>query len=67
MAKTKAQKSVTVRTAEDLGHALGLSMADIAELEFRSELIVALAKIKQRPLFASLVYGCARRNASAAD
>jgi predicted XRE-type DNA-binding protein len=47
MATTKAQKNVTVRTAEDLGHALGLSMADTAEMEFRSELTVALAKIIQ--------------------
>ena len=47
MATTKAQKSVTVRTAEDLGRALGLSMADTAEIEFRSELTVALAKIIQ--------------------
>ena len=47
MATAKAQKSVTVRTAEDLGRALGLSMADTAEIEFRSELTVALAKIIQ--------------------
>ena len=47
MATTKAQKSVTVRTAEELGRALGLSMADTAEIEFRSELTVALAKIIQ--------------------
>jgi hypothetical protein len=44
-----------------------LSKADTAEMELGSELTVALAKIKQRPLFASLVYGCARHNASAAD
>ena len=47
MATTKAQKSVTVRTAEDLGRALGLSKADTAKMEFRSELTVALAKIIQ--------------------
>ena len=47
MATTKAQKNVTVRTAEELGRALGLSMADTAEIEFRSELTVALAKIIQ--------------------
>jgi len=47
MAMTKAQKNVTVRTAEELGRALGLSMADTAEIEFRSELTVALAKIIQ--------------------
>ncbi|KAF4516243.1 hypothetical protein B566_EDAN000483 [Ephemera danica] len=40
-------KRVTVRTAEDLGQALGLSAADTAEMEFRSELTVALAKIIQ--------------------
>jgi predicted XRE-type DNA-binding protein len=47
MATTKAQKNVTVRTAEELGRVLGLSMADTAEIEFRSELTVALAKIIQ--------------------
>ena len=36
-----------VRSAEDLGHALGLSAADTAEMEFRSELTIALAKIIQ--------------------
>lgn len=39
--------ATTVRTAEDLGHALGLSTADTAEMEFRSDLTVALAKIIQ--------------------
>ena len=47
MAMSKARKSVTVRTAEDLGRALGLSMADTAEMEFRSEFTVALSKIIQ--------------------
>jgi len=47
MAMAKARKSVTARTAEDLGRALGLSMADTAEMEFRSELTVALTKIIQ--------------------
>jgi len=47
MATTKTQKNVTVRTAEELGRALGLSTADTAEIEFRSELTVALAKIIQ--------------------
>ncbi len=47
MATTKTQKNVTVRTAEELGRALGLSMADTAEIEFRSDLTVALAKIIQ--------------------
>ena len=45
MSKSKAIKYVTVRTAEDLGRALGLSAVDTAEMEFRSELTVALAKI----------------------
>ena len=44
---TGPRKNVTVRTAEDLGRALGLSRADTAEIEFRSELTVALAKIIQ--------------------
>jgi predicted XRE-type DNA-binding protein len=47
MATTRTSKRVTVRTAEDLGHALGLSAADTAEMEFRSELTVVLAKIIQ--------------------
>ncbi len=47
MAPSKATKNVTVRTAEDLGRALGLSAADTAEMEFRSELTVVLSKIIQ--------------------
>lgn len=47
MATAKTRKGVTVRTAEELGRALGLSAADTAEMEFRSELTVALAKIIQ--------------------
>ena len=47
MATTKTHKGVTVRTAEELGRALGLSAADTAEMEFRSELTVALARIIQ--------------------
>jgi predicted XRE-type DNA-binding protein len=47
MAKSRASKVVTVRTAKELGEALGLSMADTAEMEFRSELTVALSKIIQ--------------------
>ena len=47
-AASKTRKNVKVRTAEDLGHALGLSRADTAEMNsFRSELTVALAKIIQ--------------------
>lgn len=47
MASARTSKRVTVRTAEDMGHALGLSAADTAEMEFRSELTVALARIIQ--------------------
>jgi predicted XRE-type DNA-binding protein len=43
----KTRKSVIVRTAEELGQVLGLSAADTAEMEFRSDLTVALAKIIQ--------------------
>ena len=59
MATTKTQKNVTVRTAEELGRALGLSMVDTAEIEFRSELTVALAKIIQagRPTHADIAKG----------
>jgi predicted XRE-type DNA-binding protein len=45
MARSESFKHTTVRTAEELGHVLGLSVADTAEMEFRSELTVALAKI----------------------
>jgi len=47
MTTAKTRKTVTVRTADELGRALGLSQADTAEMEFRSELTVALAKIIQ--------------------
>ena len=47
MAKSKTTKVVTVHTAEELGKALGMSAADTAETEFRSELTVALSKIIQ--------------------
>jgi len=47
MATTKTRKGVTVRTAEELGRALGLSITDTAEMKFRSELTVALTKIIQ--------------------
>ena len=47
MATSKTLTRVTVRTAEDIGRVLGLSAADTAEMEFRSELTVALAKIIQ--------------------
>lgn len=51
MTTSKTPKPVTIRTAEDLGRALGLSAADTAEMEFRSELTVALAKIIQAGQF----------------
>ena len=47
MAKSKIRRVVTVQTAEELGKALGMSAADTAEMEFRSELTVALSKIIQ--------------------
>lgn len=47
MAKSRSSKVVTVHTAKELGEALGLSLADTAEMEFRSELTVALSKIIQ--------------------
>ena len=47
MTKSKPHKRATVRTVEDLGRALGLSKADTAEMEFRSDLTVSLAKLIQ--------------------
>ena len=47
MPRPKISKGMTVRTAEDLGQALGFSASDTAKMEFRSELTVALAKIIQ--------------------
>ncbi|HJU06368.1 MAG TPA: XRE family transcriptional regulator [Nitrospiraceae bacterium] len=47
MATSKASKLVKVRTADELGRALGLSVSDTAEMEFRSDLTVALARIIQ--------------------
>jgi predicted XRE-type DNA-binding protein len=47
MAKLKSSKIVTVRTAQELGDALGLSLTDTAEMEFRSDLTVSLSKIIQ--------------------
>lgn len=59
MTTPKTRKSVIVRTADGLGRALGLSTADTAEMEFRSELTVALAKIIQagRPTHAEIAKG----------
>ena len=47
MATAKTHKGVTVRAAEELRRAFGLSVADTAEIEVRSELTVALTKIIQ--------------------
>jgi predicted XRE-type DNA-binding protein len=47
MPRPKITKRVMVRSAEDLGRTMGLSAANTAEMEFRSELTVALAKIIQ--------------------
>lgn len=47
MTRSRSGKAIVVRTAEELGAALGLSPAETAEMEFRSELTVALAKIIQ--------------------
>ena len=47
MAKSKASKVVMVQSSEELGDALGLSAADTAEMEFRSDLTVSIARIIQ--------------------
>jgi predicted XRE-type DNA-binding protein len=47
MVMSKARKFAKARTAEELGRALRLSVSDTAEMEFRSDLTVALAKIIQ--------------------
>jgi predicted XRE-type DNA-binding protein len=47
MVMSKARKLVKARMAEELGRALRLSVSDTAEMEFRSDLTVALAKIIQ--------------------
>ncbi len=47
MPKPRTSKRVTVLTANNLVHALGLSAVDTAEMEFRSELTIVLAKIIQ--------------------
>ncbi len=41
----KSEKPIRARTAKDLGRVLGLSEAETCEMEFRSELTSALAKI----------------------
>ena len=47
MVKSKTRKLITTHTANELGEALGMSSADTAEMEFRSELTVALSRIIQ--------------------
>ncbi len=47
MKQTNPEKVIRAKTAEDLGRALGLSAAETGEMEFRSELTCALAKIIQ--------------------
>lgn len=47
METAKTRKGLIVRTAEKLGRALRLFIADTAEMEFCSELTVALTKIIQ--------------------
>ena len=44
MNRVKKVRPIVTRTAADLGEALGLSDAETAEMEFRSELSVALAR-----------------------
>ncbi len=45
MPKSNSDRPIRVKTADELGRALGLSPAETAEMEFRSELTSALAKI----------------------
>ena len=47
MKRSSSDKPIRVNTAEELGHALGLSKAEAGDMEFRSELTCALAKIIQ--------------------
>jgi len=45
MKQSDLNKTIRVKTAQDLGKALGLSEAETGEMEFRSELTLALTKI----------------------
>ena len=45
MKKSNTNKSVRVESVEELGKALGLTAAETGEMEFRSDLTCALAKI----------------------
>jgi predicted XRE-type DNA-binding protein len=47
MKQSNPEKIIRAKTAKDLGRALGLSAAETGEMEFRSELTCALAKIIQ--------------------
>lgn len=45
MRKSSPEKPIRVKTAKELGQALGLSVAETAEMEFRSELTCTLTRI----------------------
>jgi len=45
MRKSSPERPIRVKTATNLGHALGLSPVETAEMEFRSELTCALTRI----------------------
>lgn len=47
MKQSDLNKTIRVKTAQDLGKALGLSEAETGEMEFRSEFTLALTKIIQ--------------------
>ena len=47
MKQANSEKIIGTKTAEDLGRTLGLSAAETGEMEFRSDLTCALAKIIQ--------------------
>jgi predicted XRE-type DNA-binding protein len=47
MKQANPEKVIRAKTAEDPGNVLGLSAAETGEMEFRSELAWALAKIIQ--------------------
>jgi predicted XRE-type DNA-binding protein len=47
MKQANSEKTIRTKTAEDLGRTLGLSAAETGEMEFRSDLTCALAKIIQ--------------------
>jgi predicted XRE-type DNA-binding protein len=44
------RKGIIIKTADELGEALGLSPADSIEMEFRSELTITLVRILQKGL-----------------